>query len=60
MFTELVAHRNNHILAWYRWKREQKQDHLRRLRELQQQDNIDAAAFRKATQEKERAAITAQ
>ena len=60
VFTELVAHRDNHILAWYCWKREQKQDHSRRLQELQKQDNIDAAAFRKATQEKERAVVTAQ
>ena len=58
--TELVARRDNHVLAWYRWKREQKWDHLRRLRELQRQDNIDAAAFRRATQETERAAVTAQ
>ena len=60
MFTELVARRDNHILAWYRWKKEQKRDHSRRLRELQKQDNLDAAAFRKATQEKERAMVTAQ
>ena len=60
MFTELVARRDNHVLAWYRWKKEQKRDHSRRLRELQKQDDIDMAAFRKATQEKERAAVTAQ
>ena len=60
VFTELVARRDNHILAWYRWKREQKRDHARRLRELQKQDDINAVAFRKATQEKERAAVTAQ
>ena len=53
VFNELVARRDNHVLAWHRWKKEQKQDHSRRLRELQRQDNIDAAAFRKATQEKE-------
>ena len=41
-------------------EKEQKRNHSRRLRELQRQDDIDAAAFRKATQEKERAAITAQ
>ena len=57
---ELVACRDNHILAWHRWKKEQKRDHSRRLRELQRQDDIDAAAFRKATREKERAMITAQ
>ena len=60
VFNELVARRDNHILAWHRWKKEQKRDHSRRLRELQRQGDIDAAAFRKATQEKERAAITAQ
>ena len=60
MFTELVACRDNHVLVWYRWKREQKRDHSRRLRELQKQDDIDAVAFRKATQEKEQAAVTAQ
>ena len=60
VFTKLVARRDNHILAWYRWKREKKQDHSRRLRELQRQDNIDVATFRKVTQEKERAAITTQ
>ena len=60
MFNELVAHRDNHVLAWYCWKKEQKQDHLRRLWELQRQDDIDAAAFRKVTQEKERATVTAQ
>ena len=59
-FTELVARRDNHVLAWYHWKKEQKRDHLRKLRELQRQDDIDVAAFRKATQEKERVAITAQ
>ena len=59
-FNELVARRDNHILAWHRWKREQKRDHSRRLRELQRQDDIDAAAFRKATKEKERTAVTAQ
>ena len=59
-FNELVARRNNHVLTWHRWKKEQKRDHSRRLRELQRQDDIDAAAFRKATREKERAAITAQ
>ena len=59
-FTELVARRDNHVLAWHRWKKEQKRDHSRRLQELQRQDDIDAAAFRKATQEKERAAVTAQ
>ena len=53
VFTELVARRDNHILAWHRWKKEQKRDHSRRLRELQRQDDIDAAAFRKATQELE-------
>ena len=60
VFTELVAHRDNHVLAWHRWKKEQKRDHSRRLQELQRQDDIDAAAFRKATQEKERAAVTAR
>ena len=60
VFTELVTRRDNHILAWYRWKKEQKRDHSRRLRELQQQDNINAATFREATQKKERAAFNAQ
>ena len=60
VFTELVARRDNHVLAWYHWKKEQKRDHSRRLRELQKQDDLDAAAFRKATQEKERAAVTIQ
>ena len=60
MFVELVARRDNHVLAWYRWKKEQKRDHSRRLQGLQKQDNIDAATFRKVTQEKERVAITAQ
>ena len=59
-FNELVACRDNHVLAWHRWKKEQQRDHSRRLRELQRQDDIDAAAFRKATQEKERAAVVAQ
>ena len=58
-FVELVACHNNHVLAWYRWKKEQKWDHSRKLQELQKQDNIDAAAFRKATQEKEQAMIMA-
>ena len=60
MFNELVARRDNHVLAWHHWKKEQKRDHSRRLRELQRQDDIDAAAFRKATREKERATVTAQ
>ena len=60
VFVELVARRDNHVLAWYRWKKEQKRDHSRRLQGLQKQDNIDAATFRKVTQEKERVAITAQ
>ena len=60
VFAELVACRDNHILAWYRWKREQKRDHLKRLRELQNQDDLDAAAFRKTTREKELEAVTAQ
>ena len=60
MFTELVARRNNHILAWYRWKKEQKRDHSRRLRELQRQDDLDTAALRRVTQEKEQAAIITQ
>ena len=60
VFTELVARRDNHILAWHRWKKEQKRDHLRRLRELQRQDDIDAATFRKATQETKRTVIVAQ
>ena len=60
VFTELVARRDNHVLAWYRWKREQKQDHSKRLRELQKQDDLDAAAFRKTTREKELEAVTAQ
>ena len=60
VFTELVACCNNHILAWHRWKKEQKRNHSRRLQELQRQDDIDAAAFRKATQEKEQAAVTAR
>ena len=59
-FNELVAHRDNHVLAWHRWKKEQQRDHSRRLWELQRQDDIDAAAFRKATQEKERATVAAQ
>ena len=49
MFIELVAHRNNHVLAWYRWKKDQKRDYSRKLQELQKQDDIDVAAFRKAT-----------
>ena len=60
VFMELVARHDNHVLAWYHWKKEQKRDHSRRLRELQRQDDIDAAAFRKATQEKERATVVAQ
>ena len=60
VFTELVAHRDNHVLVWYCWKKEQKWDHSRRLQELQRQDDVHAAAFRKATHEKERVAATAQ
>ena len=60
MFNELVARRDNHVLAWHRWKKEQKRDHSRKLRELQKQDNIDAAAFRKAAKEQERAVVVAQ
>ena len=60
VFTELVARCDNHVLAWYCWKREQKRDHSRRLRELQKQDDLNTAAFRKVTQEKERVAVTAQ
>ena len=52
-FVELVARRDNHVLAWFCWKKQQKRDHSKKLRELQKQDDIDAAAFRKATQEKE-------
>ena len=58
--TELVAHRDNHVLAWHCWKKEQKRDHSRKLRELQIQDDIDAAAFRKAAKEQERVAVVAQ
>ena len=57
VFNELVARRDNHVLAWHRWKKEQKRDHSRKLRELQKQDDIDAAAFRKAAKEQERAAV---
>ena len=60
VFIELVARRDNHVLAWHRWKKEQKRDHSRRLRELQKQDDLDAAAFRKTTKEKELEAVTAQ
>ena len=60
MFTKLVTRHDNHVLAWYRWKREQKRDHSRRLQELQRQDDIDAAAFREVAQKKERVAVTAQ
>ena len=59
-FVKLVAHCDNHVLAWYRWKKEQKWDHLRRLQELQRQDDIDAVTFRKTTQEKERAVVAAR
>ena len=59
-FVELVACHDNHVLAWYCWKKEQKRDHLRKLWELQKQDDIHAAAFRKAAQEKEWAVIMAQ
>ena len=44
-FVELVTHHDNHVLAWYCWKKEQKQDHSRKLLELQKQDNINMAAF---------------
>ena len=60
IFIKLATHHDNHILAWYCWKKEQRQDHSRKLQELQKQDNIDVAAFRKAIQEKEWAVITAQ
>lgn len=59
-FVELVTHHDNHVLAWYCWKKEQKQDHSKKLQELQKQDNIDVAAFQKGTQEKERALVIAQ
>ena len=60
IFIKLVTRCNNHILAWYRWKKEQKWDHLRKLWELQRQDDIDVATFRKATREKEQAVIATQ
>lgn len=60
VLVELVAHCDNHVLAWYCWKKEQKQDHLKKLQELQKQDDINVATFRKATQERERATITTQ
>ena len=59
VFNELVACRDNHLLVWYCWKKEQKRDHSKRLRELQKQDNLDVAAFRKVTREKELEAVTA-
>ena len=58
--TELVTHHDNHVLAWYRWKKEQKWENSKRLRELQKQDDLDAAAFRKVTQEKERMEVIAR
>ena len=60
VFNELVARRDDHVLAWHRWKKEQKRNHSKKLRELQKQDDIDAAAFRKAAKEQERAAVVAQ
>ena len=59
-FVKLVARPDNHMLAWYCWKKEQKQNHSRKLWELQRLDNINTAAFGKVTQEKEQAMVIAQ
>ena len=59
-FVKLVTRPDNHMLAWYCWKKEQKRNHSRKLWELQRQDNINMATFGKVTQEKEQAMVIAQ
>ena len=57
---KLVAKHDNHVLAWYCWKKQQRQDNSIKLKELQQQDDLDAAAYRKVVHEKDQAAVVAQ
>ena len=47
----LVAQRDNHVKAWFRWKKEQARAHRLHLRELQRQDDLETAAMRKRVQE---------
>ena len=46
IYDTLVAQRDNHVKAWLQWKKEQERKQRERLRDLQRQDDLDAAMFR--------------
>jgi hypothetical protein len=57
---ELVTIHDNHIQAWYRWKKEQKRHERKQLRDLQEQDNLNAAVYRKTVRERQQRAVDDQ
>ena len=46
IYDTLVAQRDNHVKAWLRWKKEQEKKQREHLKDLQRQDDLDAAMFR--------------
>ena len=50
IYDMLVAQRDNHVNAWLRWKKEQEKKQREHLRDLQRQDDLDAAVFREEQQ----------
>ena len=46
IYDMLVAQRDNHVKAWLRWKKEQERKQREHLRDLQQQDDLNAIMFR--------------
>ena len=47
----LVAQRDNHVKAWFRWRKEQARAHRLHLQELQRKDDLETAAMRKRVRE---------
>ena len=50
IYGTLVAQRDNHVKAWLQWKKEQEKKQQEHLRDLQRQDDLDAAMFREEQQ----------
>ena len=53
----LVAQCDNHVKSWLQWKKEQEKKHKEHLRDLQRQDDWDAAFFRNEVREAQRVAL---
>ena len=51
IYDTLVAQQDNHVKAWLRWKKEQERKQQECLRDLQRQDDLDAAMFREEQQQ---------